>query len=360
MEPAELAGRLASAGPEERASLLAGHEAIVDLRLARALKALYDETESSDPSRAAGATAALADVARAVDDQEASALAAWTTGMVALDAGRMEAAIGHLEDAEARFMALGQRHSAAATQVSKVIALAILGRYHEALHCGLTARDLFLEHGDILAAGKIEQNLGNIYFRRDYYAEAERYYRSARERFVAIGDQKQLVQIGNCLGTALTTQHKFRSAAPIYEEALRRAEQVGLAVTQAELEGNLGCLALSQGAYDEALDYLERSRRGFAALGMGSRSATAEQELADTYLDLNLAPEAVSIYTRIVPIFADLGMRAEHAHALAYSARAHLLLGQIEVARSLLAEARPLYVAEGSPVGEAMVALVEA
>jgi len=360
VEPAELAGRLASAGPEERAALLAVHITAVDIRLARALKALYDETESSDPSGAAAAATALADVARATDEREVGALAAWVTGMAALDAGRMEEAIGHLEDAEARFTALGQPHSAAATQVSKLIALAILGRYDEALRCGLQARDLFLEHGDILAAGKIEQNLGNIHFRRDRYDEAERYYRSAREHFIAVGNQKQLVQIANCLGTALTSQHKFRSAAPLYEEALHIAQQVGLAVSQADLEGNLGCLALFQGAYHEALDYLERSRRGFAALGMGIRSATAEQELADAYLELNLAPEAVSIYARIVPIFADLGMRAEHARALAYSARAHLLLGQIDVARSLLAEARLLYVAEGSPVGEALVALVEA
>lgn len=45
MEPAELAGRLASAGPEERASLLAGHVAIVDLRLARTQGALRGDGE---------------------------------------------------------------------------------------------------------------------------------------------------------------------------------------------------------------------------------------------------------------------------------------------------------------------------
>jgi tetratricopeptide (TPR) repeat protein len=80
-------------------------------------------------------------------------------------------------------------------QVNRLHALAMLGRYDEALECGLQARDVFVTHGDIRAAGRIEQNLGNIYFRRDAYREAEQLYQTARERYVAVGDQKQLAQM---------------------------------------------------------------------------------------------------------------------------------------------------------------------
>ncbi|HEY3231159.1 MAG TPA: CHAT domain-containing protein, partial [Roseiflexaceae bacterium] len=117
---------------------------------------------------------------------------------------------------------------------------------------------------------------------------------------------------------------------------------------------------LFQGRYDQALDYLERSRRKYAALGMSHMSASTELELADAYLELNLAPEAAAIYTRVIPTFAELGMRAEQARALASHGRTCLLLGRIDEAQPLLAEARTLYAAEGNAVGEALVTLTEA
>lgn len=340
--------------------MLARYASLADVDLARALKALYDATESSDPTRALGAATALAALAACSDDAEVHALAAWTTGMARLDGGRMEEAIACLDAAEAQFLALAQPHMAAATQVSKLIALAMLGRYDEAIECGLRAREVFLAHGDLLAAGKIEQNLGNIYHRRERYREAEQFYHAAYERFRAVGDQKLLAYANNGLANVLALQHRFREAVTLYEAALAHAEAAGLEVTRALIECNLGCLALFQGRYDRALDYLERSRRRYAALGMAHMAASTELELADAYLELNLAPEAAAIYARVTPTFAELGMRAEQARALAYHGRACLLLGQLAEARALLAEARAIYAAEGNAAGEALVTLTEA
>ena len=154
------------------------------------------------------------------------------------------------------------------------------------------------------------------------------------------GDQRQLAQIDNCLATTLTSQHRFAEAEAMYDEALQHAEAGRLEVTLAEIECNLGCLALYQGRYDRALDCLERSRRRYAALGMPHELAIAEQELADAYLELNMLPEAVAIYERVAPRFAELGMPGERARALAYHGRAAVLLGQLDQARALLAEAR--------------------
>ncbi len=58
MDVAEFAARLADADDAERAALLERYAALVDSDLARALKRLYDDTESSDPTRAAGAAIA--------------------------------------------------------------------------------------------------------------------------------------------------------------------------------------------------------------------------------------------------------------------------------------------------------------
>jgi CHAT domain-containing protein len=361
MVAAELALRLAQANDQGRARLLEDSPGQARLELAQALRQLYLESYSSDPQQAAAAAAALAALADGDPTPEIQALADWIGGMAALQLeGQIERAIVLIDSAAARFESLGQPHTAASTQVSKVYALARLGRYDQALACGLRARDVFLSYGNTIEAGKIELNLGNLHHRRDQYGEAERFYQAAHARFLAIGDQRLLAYTENGLANVASMQHNFQQAAQLYTQALARAESAGLEITQAEIECNLGSLELFQGRFDRALDYLEQSRRRYAALDMPHESAIAEQELADAYLELNLAPEASAIYARAIATFAELGMRAEQARALLHDGRASLALGRFEQARQRLAAANRLYTAEGNLAGAALVTLAEA
>ncbi|HEX8139877.1 MAG TPA: CHAT domain-containing tetratricopeptide repeat protein [Pyrinomonadaceae bacterium] len=361
MDRTELAARLvAAADTAEREALLRQNSALADCSLAYALKDICIDGFISNPASATGAARSLKLLAHLNPDAEITALAAWGAGFEALINGQIERALSHLDDARSRFLSQEKPHQAAATQVLKLYALALLGRYDEAIECGLGARQVLDAYQDQVAAGVIEQNIGNIYIRRDSYERGEQFLRAARERFAALGDQKRLAQIDNNLALTHTLQHKFRSAERLYDEALRRAEVSGLAVTQAEIEASMGNLALFQGHYTSALDLLERSRRRYAALGMPHQSAVAEQEIADAYLELNLAPEAAEIYERVTETFAGLGMQGERARALAQHGRAKILLGHTRQAHALLAEARKLYAAEGNRVGEAMVTLTEA
>lgn len=244
--------------------------------------------------------------------------------------------------------------------MSKLIALGILGRYEEAVACGMEARDTLLAYGDELGAGKVEQNLGGMAWRRDRYREAELFHRAARERFAAAGDRDLLVAAENALAADLARQFRLQEAAAYYASALARAEEAGLELRRAEVESNLGNLALARGHYAQALDYLERSRRRYAALGMPHESAFAEQELAEAYLDLNMAAEAAAIYARVTPTFAALGMRAEQAWALAHHGLAALRLGQPDEAVALFEVAHELFLAEGNHVSAALVTLYKA
>jgi tetratricopeptide (TPR) repeat protein len=360
MNRSELAARLVDAQNGEREALLSEHAQLADLELAHILKDFCLDGWSSNPTQAIAAAQTLAGLARFNSHPEIAALCAWASGLEALVNGYMERAIESLDQSHRRFLALDKPHAAAATEVSKLIALAMLGHYDEAIACGLRAREVFLAHGDILAAGKIEHNIGNLCFRRDRYHEAEEFQVAARERFMALNDQKQLATINNCLANTHALLHKFKSAEELYEQAVRQAEAAGLPTTLAGIEGNIGNFALLQGRYDRALDYLERSRRRYASLGMPHQSATAEQEIADAYLELNLVPEAAAIYERVIPKFAELGMRAEQARALTYYGRALISLGRSEGAHAHLLSARELYAAEENEVGEAVVVLTQA
>jgi CHAT domain-containing protein/tetratricopeptide (TPR) repeat protein len=364
MDRAELAARLVEADEIRRDALLEESVGALDIQraieLAYILKDICLDGWSSDPARSLAAAATLRKISKIHPDPEIAALCLWSHGIEALIGGDMPGAIESLNRARTRFLELNKPEVAAATEVSKVIALAMLGLYDKAIASALRAREVFLQHDNLLAAGKIEHNIGNLYFRRDLYREAETFHTSARERFIAVNNEKQLATINNCLANTHAVLHKFASAAALYEEAAQQAERAGVPVTQAEIEGNIGNFALLRGRYDEALDYLERSRRRYEILGMPHQSALAEREIADAYLELNLVPEAWEIYVRVRETFAALGLRADEARAFASCGRAEFLAGNTQGALAALRRARELYEAEGNKVGKALVLVSQA
>lgn len=360
MRHLEFAALLTNSSNESQGTLLRENFTLADVELAYRLKDICLEGWSTHPAQALGAAAALQLLSEIRPNDEIQALSAWTAGLKALIHGQMQQAIDELEDSQRRFLSLDKTITAAATQVSKLIALSMLGRYEEAIECGLRAREVFLSYNDFLAAGKIEHNIGNLYFRRDRYHDAEVFQSSARDRFAALDDQKQLAMVNSCLANTHALLHKFNSAEELFDQALKQATAAGQQVAVASIEGNIGLFALLQGRYDRALDFLERSRQRYTSLGLTMQAVLAEHEIADTYLELNLAAEALAIYERVIPIFAEHGLRAEQARANAYGGRALMLLGRTKEAQRWLHQAQRLYAAEENAVGAAIVELTHA
>ena len=360
MQQLELATLLTNSSNANRETLLRDNFTLADVELAYRLKDICLEGWSTHPGQALGAAAALQTLSEVLPNAEIKALSSWAAGLKALINGQMRRAISELEDSERRFLTLGKTHTAAATQVSKLFALSTVGRYDEAIECGLRARGVFLAYNDLLAAGKIEHNIGNLHFRRDRYPDAEVFQSAARERFAALNDQIQLAMVNNSLANTHAQLHKFESAEDLFDQALKQANAAGQLVTLAAIEGNIGLFALLQGCYDRALDFLERSRQRYISLGLTIQAVLAEHEIADTYVELNLAAEALAIYERVVPIFSEHGMRAEQARAQAYGGRALMFLGRTKEAQRWLHQAQRHYAAEENPVGAAMVELTHA
>ncbi len=139
MERAELAARLVEAGDAEREALLKDNSALGDVELAYALKEICYDAFTSEPTKSVRAAAALKLLAELNGEDETRALSEWVGGIAALVEGQMERAIAQLDLAKAHLLSLGKAPTAAATQVSKLIALSMLGRYDEAIECGLQA-----------------------------------------------------------------------------------------------------------------------------------------------------------------------------------------------------------------------------
>ncbi|MGI8639751.1 MAG: CHAT domain-containing protein [Pyrinomonadaceae bacterium] len=340
--------------------LLEKHSNLVDLKLAEEIKNTYYDSWTKEPQKTRNAANALEVLSEIIFDDEVKALTNWVKGIADLTEGKTEKAIGHLDKAAQIFTSLEKPYQAAQTQVSKLYALALLGRYDEAVTCGENAQKIFEKNGDELAAGKVEMNLGNIVSRRELHYKAEKYYLSARNRYLKLKELTWLTMAENGLAITYSAINDFRKAEKFYTQALNRAKQADMLVTEAEIEASMGNLALFRGKLDRALKFLELSRRKFESLEMPHQTTIAELEIADAYLELNLVTEAFEIYRRITPKLAELKMQGEEARARANLGRVAALLNETKIAQSELRKSARLYAAEKNKVGAAAVKLTEA
>lgn len=356
----EFSRKLIESDSGERGDLLAENPRYADARLAESLQKICYEVWTSEPQKVSAIVETLRALEAASGDVLIAAYTDWTAAIENLVGGRLEDCLKRLDESEKKFLDAGKTHTAATTRISKLYALALLGRYDEAVECGLAAREVFLAHSDAYSAGKIEHNIGNLFWRRDLYREAEPFLASAHANFTKIGDQRQLAMVENCQAFVLALQNEFRAAEAVYEKALRRAVENNLTVTAAEIETGMSNLYLFQGRYDPALKYLERSRRKYELLGMPHQTANCELEIADIYTELNLLPEAIGFYENVEAKYAELGMQAELARSLLNHAKAVSRLGDPAAALEILERAERLFESEGNAVAVAAAGLSKA
>ncbi len=341
-------------------SLLQKNSDLADLELAEEIKNTYYDSWTKEPQKTRNAASALEVLSEIISDDEAKALTNWVKGIADLTKGKTERAINHLDKAAQIFTSLEKPYKAAQTQVSKLYALALLGKYEEAVNYGEIALKVFEKNGDELAAGKVEMNLGNIVSRRELHYKAEKYYLSARNRYLKLNELKWLTMAENGLAITYSAINDFREAERFYTQALNRATKANMLVTEAEIEASIGNLALFRGKLDQALNFLELSRRKFESLEMPHQTATAELEIADIYLELNLVEEAFSIYETVVVKLQKLKMQGEEARARANFGRVATILKKTKIAQNELKKAARLYLAEKNKVGAAVVKLTQA
>jgi tetratricopeptide (TPR) repeat protein len=356
-----LAEKLISTKNEaERKKLLSKNPPANNVKLAHALKEICYADWTSKPTRAQKSAVALKSLEKLDSDREIKAVSHWVSGISDLTKGRLESAVENFDLSKEIFFEIKKPHDAAQTQVAKLIALAMLGKYVEAIETGKTALKIFEKYGDQLAAGKIEKNLGNIVARQGDEKQAEQYYLAARKRFVKLGDVSELTMTDNSLANTYAELNDFQKAEKFYAQALKNARTTRMKVTEAEIEASMGNLALFRGRYGDALRLLELSRRKYETLEMPHQQAIAELEIADIYAELNLADEAFEIYAKVSETLKKLKLGGEEARARANFGRVAARLENIRLARKQLKKSAGLYELEKNPNGTVAVKLSKA
>jgi len=357
----KLAEKLIAAGSEpERKFLLNENKKQTDTNLALALKEICYESWTTEPTKAQKAAQALKSLLKFNPNDETEALFFWVTGISDITRGKLESAVTNLDKSAARFRKISREYESAQTQVAKLIALALLGRYEDTIENGKNALKIFEKYGDELAAGKIEMNLGNTASRQGRYVEAKKFFLAARTRFARLGDKVWLTMCENNLAIIYSALNDFRQAEKLYAEALRNAREAKMFVTEAEIEASMGNLAMFRGKYDDALRFLELSRQKYEELKMPHQTAIAELEIADIYAELNLGKEAFEVYEKIADRLHKLKLQGEEARARTNFGRVAASLQERNMARKELKKAARLYLAEKNKIGAAVVKCAEA
>lgn len=336
----------------ERRRLLRTDLSAANERLAAELRSICYATWTNEPVTAQRASAA-ADILAAVNDSPTiAATARWIKGIADITRGRFDRAATALRQAGEMFASIGRENDSAQTRVAELMALAMPGRYDEAITAGEAALTLFVRTRDHLAAGKVAMNLSNVVSRQGRHRQAEAYGLDARRHFTRAGETTWLAMAENGLANTYAEVNEFTKAQRSYEKALTTAKTSKMTVTEAEIEASLGNLAVLRGQYSEGIRFLERSRQRYADLGMPHQSAVADLEIADIYRELNLLGEAAEIYRRVAPEFARLRLRAEEARSRLRLGQTAAALGENRTAKRELGRALRLFRSEKNYSGQ--------
>ena len=330
------------------------------LELTKTVKEISYLYWTSEPTKAQSAARVLQNIHQINPQFEIKAYLEWITGIAEITRGKLISAEKSVDESAKTFLNLGKEYEAAQTQVSKLYILALLGKYDEAIECGKKTLKVFEKYDDEIAAGKIENNIGNIFIRQELPYSAEKFYLSARKRFIKLNDLEQLLMSEIGLANTYSALNNFRKAESFYKNTLSNAQKLKMLLRQAEIETNIGTLALFRGKYNEALKFLQRSRQNYENLQMPHQTTIAELEIADIYLELNLTKEAFLIYERVSETLYQLKMRGEEARARANFGSVAILKGKLLTARKQLKKAARLYVLEKNNVGAATVKIAQA
>lgn len=140
--------------------------------------------------------------------------------------------------ARAHFEKSNHRRYLARAQNNIGVIMLELGRYDEALGTLADARRTFAELGDVGTAAQVDETRARVYLAQQRYAEAEKTAQASVSVLESGGEQSLLVESLQTLGIAQARQQKNEAA----KETLRRAVQV--AETAGDPESS-GCALLT-------------------------------------------------------------------------------------------------------------------
>jgi tetratricopeptide (TPR) repeat protein len=234
-------------------------------------------------------------------------------------ANRFDEAIHRLDESEA-LCARAAPVEAARAGLTRVHALARLGRLEEAVRAGEDARARLMAHGAPDLAARADVNIGVVRRMKGDAAGAIVNFERAAPHFAE--QPAVLAQVESNRAEALLDTHRFADARAAFERALAALTAAGATRAAAIVEGNLADLAGRQGRYTESVERFERARRALVGADAPGDAARLAVERAEVLLELGERAAAEEGFASAVETLKARAMAWEEARANLGLARA--------------------------------------
>jgi len=351
---------LSASDTRARLFLLKGNPEILQVDIVYELKERADQLEQDDARQALALGLIADEVADQMANDEARALANWIQANAHDFLAENESAVRCYQRAAELFNAAGKPLEAAHTAIGQMFTLMQLGQFEESQSLAQSARNIFIEHHDVLSLAKIDMNLGNLHYQQGKYTQALEDYRHATDAFFSLGETLYGAMNQINQATALTMLDDFLLAEQLHKQARPVFEEADLRTAVASVEYDLALLQYARGNYAEAFRTFERARAIFSSLDLQVNLAMTDLGESDIYLDLNLPDEALRQVQQAEHAFTEMGMTFELARSKTNRAVALARLGQQEMAISLLTEVQSLFLSLGNEASVARTDLQSA
>lgn len=347
-------GRLLTApDAASRLALLEGQR--LGIELIEAFKQEVERVRDTDVVRALAVGEIAREVADHIGTPEARALAAFALGLALNINGEFDRAFEVLELARGLYLKLDRHVDAARVAIRQLQALAVTGRYEEALERGNQAATVLEAPGFEREYGRLMNNIGNINQYLGRFEPAEVALERARRTMAEVGDPIGLAQSHVSSGKLYAAHDRFREALEHYQTGLELFTTLDQTRSVAGTNTLVAALFQRQGRLALSLERLSRARGMFADLGLPVDAAQAQLEEVRVRNELNLIDETEPMAKEIIEVFRSRNMMLDLAEALfelgTSRARAH----QPEAARETLEESRQTWIEIGNGTQAALV-----
>jgi tetratricopeptide (TPR) repeat protein len=262
---------------------------------------------------------------------------------------KYQSATEHLQRALALFRRLGDLVGEAQTLSARGIINCRLGDYDKALDDHYEAIGLSRQAGDRLGEAFALTNLGVVEERMGNYDRAAEIEHQALAIFQDLGARNSQAIILNNLANAELELKRYPLAIDHLHQSLAIIEELGSPMTKAHTMDTLGTLHLRQGDPQAAGECFQEAIAHFRQTGERSAQAASVNGLGEVAHVTGAPAAALSFHTEALAIATEGGSRHEQARAHAGLGRAHLGLGDLDLARAHYEHAYGIYNELGMP-----------
>jgi CHAT domain-containing protein len=304
------------------------------------------------------------------DSQRALQVANLLLGMTEFSGDPTHRALGLLAEANVRYIGLGEYQGAielydeaawiyqsqdrvvdqARSQVGKIGALSLLGRYTEALETGAWASHVLEDHAEWQILAVLIMNMGTVHSHTGNDAESLIMYNRAAEiyRQQKMEGEPPWLLVQQNRAIALGNLGRFEESIQAGHAAWEGLQALGQKVEAARAQQNLATTHFILGHYNEALKHLDQVREIFLADERQRDAMLVELFISDCLLQLRRFNDVLEKCRRVRSLFSELGTHRVVAQAIVNEAIAYAELGCYPEALASLAEARQIFKKEGN------------